>query len=101
MLISPENMAIRNSLQQLEKRIEDMHSDFQRYYQGIEQKVPEWERLEADLLQFSRKKIYDLELSKQLDRVQYKFQNRKKIWLRWLEESHHLPSPPTASPGPS
>jgi hypothetical protein len=101
MLVSQENMAIRGSLQQFEKRIEDMHAEFQRYYQGIEHKVPEWERLEAELLQFSRKKIYDLELSKQLDRVQYKFQNRKRIWLRWLEESHHLSGPPKASPGPS
>mgnify|MGYP001056454012 CR=1 FL=1 len=41
------------------------------------------------------------ELSKQLDRLQYKFQNRKKIWLRWLEESHHLSGSPNASPGPS
>ena len=101
MLISQENLAIRNSLMEFEKRVDDMHYEFQRYYQGIEHKVPEWERLEADLLQFSRKKIYDLELSKQLDRVQYKFQNRKKIWLRWLEESHHLQGSPTASPGPS
>lgn len=101
MLISQENMAIRSSLQQFEKRIEDMHAEFQRYYQGIEHKVPGWERLEAELLQFSRKKIYDLELSKQLDRLQYKFQNRKKIWLRWLEEFHQLSGPPKASPGPS
>lgn len=101
MPISQENVAIRNVIVDFEKRIEDMHSEFQRYHQGIEYKVPEWERLEVDLLQFSRKKIYDLELSKQLDRVQYKFQNRKKIWLRWLEETHHLPGSPTASPEPS
>lgn len=90
MLVSQENLAIRNAILGFEKRIDDMHSDFMRYYQGVEQKVPEWERLEMELLQFSRKIIYDLEISKQLDRVQYKFQNRKKIWLRWLEESHHL-----------
>jgi hypothetical protein len=101
MLISQENLAIRSSILDFEKRIDDMHSQFQRYSQGIEHKVPEWERLEADLLQFSRKKIYDLELSKQLDRVQYKFQNRKKIWLRWLEETHHGPGSSTVSPAPS
>lgn len=101
MLISPENLATRNSILSFEKRIDDMHFEFLRYYQGIEHKVPEWERLEAELLQFSRKTIYDLELSKQLDRVQFKFQNRKNIWLRWLEESHHLPGSPNASPEPS
>lgn len=101
MLISQENLATRSSILAFEKRIDEMHSEFQRYYQGIEHKVPEWERLEAELLQFSRKKVYDLELSKQLDRVQYKFQNRKKIWMRWLEESHNRSGPSTASPAPS
>ena len=90
MLISQENLAIRNAVFDFEKRIDEMHSEFMRYNQGVEKKVPDWERLEMDLLQFSRKIIYDFEISKQLDRVQYKFQNRKKIWLRWIEESHHL-----------
>ncbi len=89
MLVSKENLAIKNAIVQFEKRIEDMHSEVQRYYQGIENRLPEWERLELELLQFSRRKINDLEISKQLERVQYKFQNRKKIWLRWIEEAHH------------
>jgi tRNA A-37 threonylcarbamoyl transferase component Bud32 len=91
MLVSQENQAIRSALSDFEKKIEDMHVEINRYRQGIEHKVPDWERLEMDLLQFSRKKISDLQLSKQLERIQYKFQNRKKIWLRWIEEYHLLP----------
>jgi hypothetical protein len=48
--------------------------------------MPEWEQLQRELLQFSKRKIYDMVLSKQLDRVLYKFQNRKSIWLRWVEQ---------------
>ncbi len=63
-----------------------MHLDFQKYCQGLDPKMPEHERLERELLFFSRRKIFDLELSKQLDRILYKFQNRKRIWLRWADE---------------
>jgi hypothetical protein len=42
--------------------------------------------MERELLGFSRRKIYDLELAKQLDRIMFKFQTRKKIWIRWAEE---------------
>ena len=65
-----------------------MHLAFQRYRVGDEKKVPDWENVERDLIAFSRRRIFDIELSKQLDRVMYKFQNRKKIWLTWLEEYH-------------
>jgi hypothetical protein len=89
MLITKENEEIRNKVLAFDKRIETMHQDFYKYYNGLEQKVPDWEGFERELIAYSRKKILDLELSKNLDRVLFKFQNRKKIWLGWLEESHH------------
>ena len=88
MLISEENQKARNRILGFEKMIEEMHLDFQKYQRGLETKRPDWERLERDLLVFSRKRVYDMELSKQLDRILYKFQNRKKIWLKWMEEYH-------------
>ena len=88
MLISEESQKARNRILGFEKMIEEMHLDFQKYQRGLETKRPDWERLEKDLLLFSRKRVYDLELSKQLDRILYKFQNRKKIWLKWMEEFH-------------
>ena len=91
MLVTQENLKTRNSIFGLEKRIDEMHLEFQKYHQGQTERMPEWERLERELIIFSRKKIYDLELSKHLDRILYKFQNRKKIWLRWAEEIHHIP----------
>ncbi len=89
MSLTQEGQATRTAILDFEKRIDEMHSNFWKYSQGIEHKVPDWERLEKDVLLFSRRKIPDLELSKQLERIQYKFQNRKKIWLRWIEEVHH------------
>lgn len=89
MLISKEKQEIRDTILGFEKKIEEMHLGFQKYYAGEENILPDWERLEREILVFSRKKIVDLELSKQLDRVMYKFQNRKKIWVKWAEEAHH------------
>ncbi|MDD5207390.1 MAG: hypothetical protein PHS17_18325 [Desulfobacterales bacterium] len=89
MLLSEEDLARKNAIHDFDRKIEEMHLQIQRYSQGVENRLPEWERLEMDLLHFSRKKINDLELAKNLERVQYKFQNRKKIWLRWIEEAHH------------
>jgi len=86
MAISSELQETRNKIFDFEKRIEEMHLDFQKYCQGLDPKMPEHEHLERELLLFSRRKIFDLELSKQLDRILYKFQNRKRIWLRWAEE---------------
>lgn len=86
MLISKDNQAIRDKILDFERRIEEMHLDFQKYSQGIEQKRPDLETMERELLGFSRRKIYDLELSKQLERIMFKFQTRKKIWIRWAEE---------------
>ena len=86
MLISKENLKIRNVIEDFEKRIEDMHLEFDKYRCWEIQKMPEWENLEKDLFIYSKKKIFDLELTRQLDRVTHKFQNRKRIWLRWVEE---------------
>ena len=89
MLISKENYEIREKIWDFENRIDNMHLDFYKYYQGVEAKRPDWETLEKELIFFSRKKITDIGLSKNLDRVLFKFQNRKKIWLTWTEEYHH------------
>lgn len=86
MLISKDNQAIRDKLLDFDRRIEEMHLSFQKYSQGIEPRRPDLEAMERDLLMFSRRKIYDLELSKTLDRILFKFQNRKKIWVRWAEQ---------------
>lgn len=88
MLISKENQAIRAKILDLDQRIEEMHLNFQKYSKGIEPKRPDLEMIERELLGFSKRRIFDLELSKQLERVMFKFQNRKKIWLRWAEEFH-------------
>jgi hypothetical protein len=86
MLISKEIQETKSKILDFEKRIEEMHLDFQKYCQGLDPKMPDYERLERELLFFSRRKIFDLELSKQLDRILYKFQTRKKIWVRWADE---------------
>jgi hypothetical protein len=86
MSISKENLEIRNKILDLEKRIENMHLSFQKYCQGIETRMPGWEQLQTELLQFSKRKIFDIVLAKQLERVLYKFQSRKTIWLKWVEE---------------
>jgi hypothetical protein len=88
MLRSKESLAVRDAILGFDKRIEDMHLAFQKYRAGEEHRMPDWERLEREILSFSRRKIVDLELSKQLERVMYKFQNRKKIWLNWAEAFH-------------
>lgn len=86
MLISKDNQAIRDKILGLDRKIEAMHLSFQRYSQGIEPRRPDLETIERELLDFSRRRIFDLELSKQLDRVLFKFQNRKRIWLKWVED---------------
>ena len=88
MAMTKENYEIRMHIFDLERQIDDMHLDFERYRQGLEQRLPEWEKLELELVWYSRRKLYDIELTNQMDRVLYKFQNRKKIWLRWVEEYH-------------
>ncbi len=92
MLISKENRRLRDTILGFERRIEEMHLEFQKYRRGDAGKMPEWERLEGEILAFSRRKVFDLELRNHLDRVMHKFQNRKKIWLRWAEEYQQTPS---------
>jgi hypothetical protein len=67
-----------------------MHIGFSEYYKGMEQKTPDLEKLERDLITFSRYPINELVLSKNLERILYKFQNRKKIWLSWVKEIHEM-----------
>ena len=86
--ISEENAKIRKKITEFDIRIEKMHQDFYKYYQRQEHRLPDWEGLERELVIYSRKRINDLALSKNLDRVLYKFQNRKKIWLNWVDELH-------------
>ncbi|MGD8386928.1 MAG: hypothetical protein PVG49_07285 [Desulfobacteraceae bacterium] len=97
MLISTQNREIRDAVVRFDRRIEEMHLEFQKYRTGDARKMPEWQALEREILVFSKRKIPDLELSKQLERVMLKFQNRKKIWLRWIEEYHTQPR--TEKPG--
>lgn len=77
---------IKKFLSQAELRIDQMHRDFSLYYQGYVQRLPDWEGLERDLVRFSSRRMPEVELRIQLDRILYKFQNRKKIWLRWVQE---------------
>lgn len=92
MLISKQNREIRETVMRFDRRIEEMHLEFQKYRAGDARKMPDWEAFEREILAFSKRKILDLELSKQLERVMLKFQTRKKIWLRWIEEYHAQPS---------
>jgi len=89
MLLSKENYEIKNKIMEFDQKIEDMHQDFYKYYYGVEKKMPNWEAFERELLVYSRRKILDFELSRNFDRILFKFQNRKQIWLKWIEESHH------------
>lgn len=75
----------REAIFLFEKQIERMHSEFDKFRRGEIDKRPDWQRLERDLLFFSRRKPVTLELSHLLDRVLYKFQARKKVWARWVE----------------
>lgn len=82
----------RDRIAGFDRRIDAMHVEFLNFRSGELLKMPEWQRLEADLLAFSRRRIPDLLISAELDRVMYKFQNRKRIWLRWSEERGRQPT---------
>jgi hypothetical protein len=86
MNVSDERSDVIKALSSFERRIDDMHVEFQKYHHGQESKMPDWLGLEEDLLSFSRRKFYEVVISKNLDRLLYKFQNRKKLWLSWAEE---------------
>jgi hypothetical protein len=88
MPIIKDNQRIRESILDFDRRIDRMHAEFGKYRAGEPGRMPDWQRLEREMLSLSRKKIPDLELAGQLDRVMHKFQNRKKIWFKWVEEYH-------------
>ena len=83
-MLSEEKLEIRNTIRDFDQQVDDMHAEFHKYYHGETKKRPDWEKLERSLLDFSRKSLIDFQLSTQLDRVLFKFQNRKKIWLGWI-----------------
>jgi hypothetical protein len=86
MAVSDEKLEMIKALSTFERRIEDMHVAFQKYRIGQEATMPEWQKLEEELLNFSRRKIYEVVISKNLDRLLFKFQTRKRLWLNWAEE---------------
>lgn len=90
MAVSDERSEMIRALSTFERRIEDMHVAFQKYRIGQEATMPEWQKLEEELLTFSRRKIYEVVISKNLDRLLFKFQTRKKLWLNWAEEFQGL-----------
>lgn len=77
---------IKELLSQFESRVDQMHRDFSRYHQGYVRRLPHWEGLERELVRFSSRRMPEVELRVRLDRILYKFQNRKQIWLRWARE---------------
>ena len=83
-MLSEEKLEIRNTIRDFDQQVDDMHAAFHKYHHGETKKRPDWEKLERSLLDFSRKSLIDFQLSTQLDRVLFKFQNRKKIWLGWI-----------------
>jgi hypothetical protein len=91
MIVSDEKMAIIKAITDFDAKIDRLHLGFEKYHRGDEPRMPDWQNLESELVSFSRRKIYELEVSNRLDRVLYKFQNRKKIWLTWAEEVHRMP----------
>jgi hypothetical protein len=86
MSISDERLNFMKAITVFDGRIDKMHTDFQKYCREEIHRMPGWEKLETELIAFSRRKIFELVMQKNLDRVLYKFQNRKKIWLRWADE---------------
>jgi septal ring factor EnvC (AmiA/AmiB activator) len=85
MAISEEKRKILDKIVDFDSQIDQMHAQFHKFHTRETKIRPDWERLESKLRSFSRQKIFDIQLSGQLDRVLYKFQNRKKIWLNWIE----------------
>ena len=85
---SQDQHRLRAAIAELDQRVEDMHQAFIRFHHGETYQVPDWERLERELLLFSRAPSGEVELATRMDRVLYKFQNRKQIWLKWIEQVH-------------
>jgi hypothetical protein len=85
MILSEEKQKISDAILDFDRQIDQMHVQFHKYHTEETKIRPDWQRLENKLRHFSRKKFFDLQLSSQLDRILYKFQTRKKIWLSWIE----------------
>jgi hypothetical protein len=83
-----EQTQLMDAILLLERMIDQMHAQFDNYRHGEIHVLPDWQRFERQLLFFSRRRPHSLELSNQLDRVLFKFQARKRVWLRWAEEFH-------------
>ncbi len=83
-----DSQEVAMAIAALDLKIEDMHRQFIRYKGEYPAVMPDWKKLERELIDFSRKKIFSPALVSQLDRVLHKFQNRKKIWLSWIDELH-------------
>jgi hypothetical protein len=85
MVLSEEKQKLLDTIVDLDNQIDQMHVQFHKFHTQETKIRPDWTRLESKLRSFSRKKIFDIQLSGQLDRVLFKFQNRKRIWLSWIE----------------
>ncbi len=88
MALTSEQARLMEAILLFERRIDHMHAQFDKYRHGEIHVLPDWQRFERRLLAFSRRRPHSLELSNQLDRVLFKFQERKRVWLRWMEEFH-------------
>ena len=85
MALSEEKQKILDTIVDLDNQIDRMHAQFHKYHTKETKIRPDWARLERKLRDFSGQKVFDMQISGQLDRVLYKFQNRKKIWLSWIK----------------
>lgn len=85
MVLSEQKQKILDTIVDFDNQIDQMHAQFHKYYTKETKIRPDWSRLENKLRDFSAQKIFDIQISGQLDRILYKFQNRKKIWLSWVE----------------
>ena len=85
MVLSEQKQKILDTIVDFDNQIDQMHAQFHKFHTKETKIRPDWARLENKLRGFSGQKVFDIQISGQLDRVLYKFQNRKKIWLSWIE----------------
>jgi hypothetical protein len=88
MALPDEQARLMDAILQFDRRIDEMHAQFDNYRHGEIHVLPDWQRFERQLLAFSRRRPHSPEVSNQLDRVLFKFQARKRVWLRWTKEFH-------------
>ncbi len=86
MAISKEKAEMFDTIAKFDLGIEEMHQGFLKYKMGEADMMPDWEKLEEEIVRYSQRKIFEMEISNRLTRVLYKFQNRKKIWMKLVEE---------------